>query len=105
MQALRALGKAEMSAVPDKGKAWTKQNAVLEKDKRFLKESALTDLVELVRSAVRDGLKPDRFDLTITRGCTEVSRDRARTTAGIRPGLRKRGEPGRDAGSVETRPI
>ena len=64
LQALRALAKAETPAVPDKGKCWTKQSAVLEKDKRFLKQSALTDLVELVRSAVRDELELGRFDLT-----------------------------------------
>jgi hypothetical protein len=49
-QALRALQKSEVAGT-------------LEKDRRFLKQSATTDLVEVVRSAVRDGLKPDRFDL------------------------------------------
>jgi hypothetical protein len=35
-----------------------------EKESRSLKQDAATDLIELVRSAVRDGLQPDRFDLT-----------------------------------------
>jgi hypothetical protein len=49
-QALRSLQKAEVSGT-------------LEKDRRFLRESATTDFVELVRSAIRDGLKPERLDL------------------------------------------
>jgi hypothetical protein len=49
-QALRALQKSEIPGT-------------LEKEVRFLKQSATTDLVELIRSAVRDGLKPERFDL------------------------------------------
>ena len=49
-RAARALKKAE---VPD----------TLEKEARSLKQGAVTDLVELVRSAVRDGLEPNRFDL------------------------------------------
>jgi hypothetical protein len=49
-QALRTLQKSETPGT-------------LDKDRRFLKQSATTDLVELVRSAIRDGLKPERFDL------------------------------------------
>jgi hypothetical protein len=49
-QALRALQKSEVAGT-------------LEKERRFLKQSATTDLIELVRSAVRDGLKPERLDL------------------------------------------
>jgi hypothetical protein len=49
-QAMRALEKSDAPGM-------------LEKESRFLKQSAVTDLIELVRSAVRDGLKPDRFDL------------------------------------------
>jgi hypothetical protein len=50
-QALRALQKSEVPGT-------------LEKERRFLRQSATTDLVEIVRSAIRDGLKPERFDLT-----------------------------------------
>jgi hypothetical protein len=50
LQALRALQKSETPGTHDK-------------DRLYLKQSAATDLVELVRSAVRDGLKPERFDL------------------------------------------
>jgi hypothetical protein len=50
-QALRALQKAELPVT------------VLEKEKRGLKQNALTELVEFVRSAVRDGLKLERFDV------------------------------------------
>jgi hypothetical protein len=49
-QVLRALKKSEVPGT-------------LDKEVRFLKQSALTDLVELVRSAIRDGLKPERLDL------------------------------------------
>jgi hypothetical protein len=50
LQALRTLQKSEVPGT-------------LEKEQRALKQSAVTDFVELVRSAVRDGLKPERFDL------------------------------------------
>jgi hypothetical protein len=50
MQAVRALQKAEL---PTK----------VEKEKRSLRQSALTDLIGFVQAAARDGLKPERFDL------------------------------------------
>jgi hypothetical protein len=49
-QALRSLRKAEIPGT-------------LQKERRALKQHATSDFVELVRSAVRDGLKPERFDL------------------------------------------
>jgi hypothetical protein len=49
-QAIRALQKAETAGT-------------LEKERRSLKGHAALDLVELVRSAIRDGLNPDRLDL------------------------------------------
>jgi hypothetical protein len=49
-QAMRALQKSETPGT-------------LDKEVRFLKQSAVTDFIELIRSAVRDGLKPERFDL------------------------------------------
>src|SRR5262245_53713344 len=36
---------------------------LLEKDRRALVNSAVTDLLELVRSLIRDGLEPERLDL------------------------------------------
>ena len=50
MQAVRALQKAEL---PTK----------VEKEKRSLRQSALTYLIGFVQAAARDGLKPERFDL------------------------------------------
>lgn len=49
-QALRSLQKAESSDIN-------------EKEKRFLRASATTDFVEFVRSAARDGLGLNRFDI------------------------------------------
>jgi hypothetical protein len=49
-QALRALQKSD---APN----------TLEKDSRFWRQSGTSDLIELVRSATRDGLKVDRLDL------------------------------------------
>jgi hypothetical protein len=49
-EAVRDLKKADLPDVP-------------EKERRFLKNSATTDLLELVRSAIRDGMNPDRLDL------------------------------------------
>jgi hypothetical protein len=49
-QALRSLQKAEASDIH-------------EKEKRSLRTSATTDFVELVRSAARDGLGLNRFDI------------------------------------------
>jgi hypothetical protein len=49
-QAIRALQKAETAGT-------------MEKERQSLKEHAALDLVELVRSAIRDGLNPDRLDL------------------------------------------
>jgi len=36
---------------------------MLEKERRFLLQSARTDLIEFIRSAIRDGLKVERLDL------------------------------------------
>jgi hypothetical protein len=50
LRALRALQKCEVPGT-------------LPGDALLLKREAITDLVELVRSAIRDGLKPERLDL------------------------------------------
>jgi hypothetical protein len=36
---------------------------MLEKESRHLRQSAATDLIEVVRSTIRDGLKPERLEL------------------------------------------
>jgi hypothetical protein len=50
----QAIGALQKSEVPK----------ILEKDRRALRNSAVTDLLELIRSIVRDGLKVERLDLT-----------------------------------------
>jgi hypothetical protein len=50
----QAIGALQKSEVPK----------ILEKDRRFLRNSAVTGFLELIRSIVRDGLKVERLDLT-----------------------------------------